>query len=425
MKDIILERLSKMEDLEQRRLLKDIMSGFFSNLTDYQEASNRNLEARIFNEIEDSEKKYNIYFTVCDKNNVDPVDDFLYPVFPEDMEEITFDMNTILEGLRKNVDVRLFTLFMKCDYPTIKKLLLSKKSYPGVIITDEREYRIKVSLEQNPKYFNRIQELYDVFQKNTTPWKTVNHPYSNKFFEVVLTECEGMMGENEEIREIEISLGEYDKYKMPAVVPLWNIRKIGLKCEGFPMPAVDRVNYEHVLSLKKLGTENGYLIDAKEHIIKFIMRMEEKLIIVSPEEKAGIWDVLKVNQYYNDSYQKNEYEMVTNSRKQSFINKFAGKQSAIIRTKGEIARIVNSFEASRYFSLEDIEIRQSKSVNATTYDMNSFITDDIRVGNDKKIMNLKFRTSDYDSFIVHDILSFLVSEVQMYFPEYECEGELI
>lgn len=425
MKDIIYDRLSKMEDLEQRKMLKDIMSGFFSNLTEYQVTANMNLEARIFNEIEDSEMKYNIYFTVCEKNNVDPVDDFLYPVFPDDMDEIKFDMNAILEGLRNNEDVRLFTLFMKCDYPTIKKLLQSNKSYSGVIITDEREYRIKVRLEHNTKYLNRIHELYDVFLKNTIPWKTLNAPYANKFFEVVLTECEGMIGENEEIKEIEFDLEEFEKYKMLGVVPLWNIRKLGLKCEGFPMPAIDRVNYEHVLSLKKLGAENGYLIDAEEHLIKHIMRTEDKLVIVSPEEKAGIWNVLRINQCYNDCYKKNEFEMATNSRKQSFINKFAVRQASIVRTKGEIARIVNSLEASRYFKMEDIEILQSRSLNTTTYDMNSFITDEIRVGNDKKVMSLKFRAIDYDSFIVHDMLSFLVSEVQMYFPEYECEGELI
>ena len=56
MKDIIIDKLSKMEDLEQRKILKDIISGVFLNLIDYQESFNKNLEERIFSEIEDKEK---------------------------------------------------------------------------------------------------------------------------------------------------------------------------------------------------------------------------------------------------------------------------------------------------------------------------------------------------------------------------------
>jgi hypothetical protein len=57
--------------------------------------------------------------------------------------------------------------------------------------------------------------------------------------------------------------------------------------------------------------------------------------------------------------------------------------------------------------------------------MNFFLIDDIRVGNDKKIMKLKFKALNNDSYIREDLLSFIVSEIQMYFSEYECQGELI
>jgi hypothetical protein len=63
MRDLILEKLSKMEDLEQRKMLKDIMSSLFTNLIDYQEEATNNLKERIFSEVEDSEKKYDIYIT--------------------------------------------------------------------------------------------------------------------------------------------------------------------------------------------------------------------------------------------------------------------------------------------------------------------------------------------------------------------------
>lgn len=81
------ERLRKIEDLEQRQLLKDIVSGVFVNLIDYQEDMNRKLEERIFNEMDDIENKYDIYATLLPREDVDPIHDCLFPICPTDIEE--------------------------------------------------------------------------------------------------------------------------------------------------------------------------------------------------------------------------------------------------------------------------------------------------------------------------------------------------
>ncbi|NLP14957.1 MAG: normocyte-binding protein [Clostridium sp.] len=424
MKDTILEKLSKMEDLEQRKILKDIMSGLFSNLIDYQEEAYKNLETRIYNEIEDPERKYDIYTTVCKKSDIDPVDEFLFPFFPEDVAEKKIDMKEILKSIHRKEKMVLFTIFLKCDYSTICTVNPNKR-YKGSIVTDNGKYPISVCLERNQKYVSRIKELYEIFQKNEIPWRTVNSPYMNKFFDVLLVQCESFIDENEEIKEIVFDLEDFEEYKMIDVIPLWNVERLKIKSDGFPMPAIDKVNFEHFISTKKMGSENGYLVDEHEHIIRYIRREEDGLTIVSPEEKTGTWDVLMVSQQKDKNMGNNDMEISNNSRKVSFINKYANRQSLIIRTKGEIARIINSFEVSKKFELCDVEIKPTKNAHCITYDMNFFISDDIRVGNDKKVMVLRFRADTEESFITQDILSFLVSEIQMYFPEYECEGELI
>ena len=181
MKDIIIDKLSKMEDLEQRKILKDIISGVFLNLIDYQESFNKNLEERIFSEIEDKEKRYDVYVTVNNIDNIDPVDDFLYPIISTDLEEKKNDAGKIYEKLIKNEEVCLYTVFMNCDYLKIKEIMRSKKKYTGEIITDNQKYKIKVKLEQNKSYINEIENLYEIFQKNSFCWKTINNPYANKF----------------------------------------------------------------------------------------------------------------------------------------------------------------------------------------------------------------------------------------------------
>ncbi|NLL06825.1 MAG: normocyte-binding protein [Clostridiaceae bacterium] len=424
MKELILEKLSKMEDLEQRKMLKDIMSSLFVNLIDYQENESKRLVERVFSEIEDTEKKYDVYITVCHKNDFDPVSEFLFPFFEEDVLEKKVDMKEIVKGLYNKETLKLFTVFLKCDYKKICKVNQNKR-YKGTLITDFGRYPITVRLVKNEAYTDQIKKLYEVFQKNEIPWRTINNPYTNKFFDIFLDSCDVSLDENEEIKEIVFDLEEYEEYKMIDIIPLWNIKKHWLKTDGFPMPTMDRLNFEHIISIKKFGSESGYLVEESEHIFRYVNRSDGELSIISPEEKAGDWCIVQVSQRKDDTVKNNKYEVASNSRKESFINKFANRQAYVIRTKGEITRVVNSFGYSKYFEMEDVEIRSFSDPNGQTYDMNFFITDDIRVGNDKKFMAIKFKKNAEETFITYDLLSFLVSEVQMYFPEYKCEGVLI
>jgi hypothetical protein len=297
MRDIIIEKLNKMEDLEQRKLLKDIMSGFFINLIDYQETMNRNLEERVFSEIDDVERNYDVYMTVCIRDKVDPVDEFLFPVFREDVEEKKYDMGEIAKKINGKSEVKLATVFMKCSFEQIKKLAGSRRIFRGTLITSKGTYSIIIRMEQNRSYLDEIEKLFGVFQKNCIPWKTINSCYANKFFDIILTGCEQRLDESEEIMEIKFDLEEYEPYKMTDMVLLWNIRRLKLKSDGFPMPALDRVNFEHTISLKKMGLDHGYLVDGNEKVIRYIMRGSEELTIVTPEERAGTWDILKINRF--------------------------------------------------------------------------------------------------------------------------------
>lgn len=425
MKEMMLEKLKSMEDLEQRKLLKDILAGFFSNLIDYQEKMNEELEFKIFCEIEDIEKNYDIYFALCPKDNVDPIDDFLYPVFPEEMEEKKFDLKAIIEQINMDGQARLFTVFFTCSYDELSKLVDAKDTYSGLIITNANKYGIKVRLEPSPKYRQEIEGLYKIFQRNGVPWKTVNSPYNYKFFDVILTECISTIDPKEEIQQIKIDLKELEAYKKTEMVLLWNIERLAIKSSGFPVSAIDRINYEHVIPLKKMGLNNGYLVDDDGDPIRYIKRTRDEIIIVTLFEKSGNWQLLKVTQPGGEGKKGAELGLVSNNRKNSFINKFAHKQAYLIRTKGDVLRIVNSLDTSQYFELTGIEITDMPSKDGITYDLNYFITDDIRVSNDKKIMKLNFKSQGRTGFLTQDLLSFIVSEVQMYFPEYTCEGVLV
>ncbi|MFJ5566399.1 normocyte-binding protein [Lysinibacillus xylanilyticus] len=421
MKELMIERLRKIEDLEQRQLLKDIVSGVFVNLIDYQDEMNKKLEERIFNEIDDVENRFDIYVTLSSKEDVDPIHECLFPMRQADLESKSINFKKMLEAFKNNESVELFTLFLECDSIKIQQLLARQRLFNGKLVTTEGQVEIKVSLSQNTDYLQEINKLYPLFQVNGLPWKTINHPFVYKFFNVNLVNCPPLE-EDVEITEIIVDLEEYEQEKRLNMVPLWNIERHEVKNVGFPIPAIDKVNYEHVLSIRKIGNEHGYLVEADEDNVRYVKRSDNELTIVSPRDKSGVWQLIKIAKMEDEKIGKLYYELVSNRRIEHFIHKFANKYTANVKTKGEITRMINSFEAADSFELVDVEIVDSYSGTSFTHSANTFLTEMIGENNYKKTMLLKFKANEERNFIANDILSFLVSEVQRHFFEYECVG---
>lgn len=415
------ERLRKIEDLEQRQLLKDIVSGVFVNLIDYQDEMNRKLEERVFNEIEDVENRFDIYVTLSSKEDVDPIHQCLFPMRPADLETKVIDTAKLLQSLKNKEQAVLCTLFLECDSIQIQQLLVEKRRFNGTLVTTEGQVEIKVSLSRNSDYLQEIDKLYPIFQINGLPWKTINHPYAYKFLDVNLVDCPPL-NQDTEIIDMIVDLEEYESKKRLDMVPLWNIERHEVKNVGFPIPAIDKINYEHVLSIRKIGNEHGYLVEADEENVRYVKRSDNELTIVSPQDKSGVWQLIKIAKMEDEKIGKLHYELVSNRRIEHFMHKFASKYTANVKTKGEITRMINSFEAAVSVELVDLDIVDSSSREGFTHSANPFLTEMIGENSHKKTMLLKFKAKAKKDFIANDILSFLVSEVQRHFFEYKCVG---
>ncbi|MED4552281.1 normocyte-binding protein [Lysinibacillus capsici] len=421
MKELMYERLRKIEDLEQRQLLKDIVSGVFVNLIDYQDEMNRKLEERVFNEIEDVENRFDIYVTLSSKEDVDPIHQCLFPMRPADLETKVIDTAQLLQSLKNKEQAVLCTLFLECDSIQIQQLLVEKRRFNGTLVTTEGQVEIKVSLSRNSDYLQEIDKLYPIFQINGLPWKTINHPYAYKFLDVNLVNCPPL-NQDTEIIDMIVDLEEYESKKRLDMVPLWNIERHEVKNVGFPIPAIDKINYEHVLSIRKIGNEHGYLVEADEETVRYVKRSDNELTIVSPQDKSGVWQLIKIAKMEDEKIGKLHYELVSNRRIEHFMHKFASKYTANVKTKGEITRMINSFEAAVSVELVDLDIVDSSSRAGFTHSANPFLTEMIGENSQKKTMLLKFKAKAKKDFIANDILSFLVSEVQRHFFEYKCVG---
>ncbi|NFS61776.1 normocyte-binding protein [Clostridium botulinum] len=422
----IYEKLNEINDLNDRVMLKKILNSVFTSLEQHSEDRFNDLEERVFDEIQYLEEEYNVYSTIIDRKHLDVTNEFLFPMIEEDTEEKIYDVKTIIDNLNDNVSSKMFNIFLKCDYSIFKQFISNNSEITGTIETNKKIHKAYFKVKANIEYKEKINTLYKCFINNNIMWKTVNMPYINKIAQIFLTKCEDQIDEEEEIVKINIDFGDYSKYIKYDMVPLWNIKEIKLKCAGFPIPCIDKVNFEHDISIEKEGTNHGYLVNLDEENMDYVTIKKNYITITSKISASSPWLVYKIVNYKEDNAKKDNYEIMSNYKNVNFSNRFLFNNRYVIKTKSEIAKLINSFEASKHLRFRDLKIEELKfDEDKETYDANDFIIDEIREDNIKKSLVLYFEPKNKENYLNNDILSFLVSEIQIIYPEYKCEGRLI
>jgi len=471
-RDIIWDRLGKINDLNDRKLMKDVLLDVLDNIVGYNMRMYKNLEERLNAEIDDHLDDFAIYTSLENATDIDPVSEFLHPMIEGDAS-LTIDLSEMADGLKNGIKQVIATVFLGCKNSEIDRLLSEGKSFNGKLVTDNNSYNLSVKAQCCTKYTKMVDSLYRVFQKNNVPWTTINFPYIYKFVDIVL-DAPVNLGDDEIVKEITVDLGEYDHYKQVNLIPMWNIKHIEMPESSFPMksdktnyelfqtyndflveknpriaPAIEKINYEHFLELEDFGIQNGYLVDASHAECPdylYTMRKYKKvididkndlqedailsknnneLVIITDEDTKKTWPLLQIENISNMKTRNLSFEMFTNKRERGFVGRYAAIKALIVRTKGELSRIAHSYEQSKAIMFQDVEIMDFYDNPIQTTDYNAFVDDNIRRIVDKKVMVLKFKVLGEDDFMAYDKVSFIVSELQTALPEYKCIGEII
>mgnify|MGYP001027949112 FL=1 len=111
-----------------------------------------------------------------------------------------------------------------------------------------------------------------------------------------------------------------------------------------------------------------------------------------------------------------------NERKETFIEKFQRKLEQRVKTKAELSRFIRGFGMENYVIYQDCAIAAQFEKEKETYSMNPFIEDEMRDYQAQKKLTLYFTPGPEETWLQRDVASFLVSEVQRLYPEYECGG---
>lgn len=422
----IYEKLNSIHELEDKIILKKIMTNVFSSLEEYSNEKYKELEERVFSEIEYMEEKYNVYSTIIKRDELDVTNEVFFPMIDKDKEEKKYDIKELLESLKHKDIYELFSIFLKCDYQTFKRFINKASEIEGTITTNKKTHKAYFKITENDEYKQKINNLYKTFVNNNIRWTTANMPYIHKIAKVVLVNYEDSFERDESIIRIDIDFKEYSQYIKYDMVPVWNIKNIKMKCNGFPLPCIDKINYEHSISIDKEGKENGYLVNASDEEIKYITFKDGSISVISQVSDPITWDLYKIVKYKEDKLKKYEYEVMSNYMNINFSNRFSFNNRYMVKSKSEIARLISSFKVSEKLVFKDVIVEELvREEDRKIYDANDFIVDEIREENIKKSLVLYFETIDKDNYLNDDILSFLVGEVQFIYPEYMCEGRLI
>lgn len=433
MKEHWKERVSKIVDSDERRLLRDVLSSAFSNIEDYTNSQLEAIKQRVFEESKVDNNNFDIYTSVVSIDDYDPINDFLFPMDVNDLVDIPFDATVITERSVSGEKPILGKLYFELDYLELSaiKKTLPQRTFKGQLKTNRHNYEIEVSLAPYLGYLNQIEKLYQLHLENKIPWKTVLHPSIHKFMQMQL-ETTIAFDKQEKVEEIIINFEELDVHKQINQIPLWNVVKKPFSNQGFSIPTGDGVYYEHFLPLDDEVREMEYLVDSNAELNGIVnVRLNiDRLVLLSSKDIITNWRLWTIIKPLATDLAIPK--LMSNRKRESFIDNYSMKSGRTIRTVGEIYRIAHLFVSTTSLKLVDHELGaladnkngiNEKNEKNETYPLNLFVKDEIRIEADKKVMKLKFTTDENTPF-TRDIMSFIVAEIALYFPEYRCVGEL-
>ena len=426
MREMIRREIQSISVIEERVAFKNLMERVFLALYDTNEQMYSDLEKRVQDELAYDVNRYLIKTGVIEKRYFDASHHLMSPMDDSDLDKKAYSLADIADVIEKQHEFPLMKVMLRCDFLQIHDILNNHNEFEGILETDKtnQKWNIRVKLRQNKSYLKKIGHLYQLFVKNGIPWQTVNAPYLYKIADVVLSELPEGINLNVEIKKIEINFGKYNKIICHDLIPIWNIQRLVLDSIGFPVPCEDHMNFEHLISIREYGTQHAYLAEDNMEI-RSISQGKEKLSIISSVSEAKKWGIYIIRNSEDSRIDHYTYPIMQNERAETFSEKFHRKWNQSVKTKAELARFIKGFNLEQYVIYLDCEITDQFTEKLETYSMNMFIEDEIRDTRAQKKLLLRFKPGEREPWLQRDIASFLISEVQRIYPEYECRGVIV
>lgn len=417
------------EIFEKEMLGKSLREMFFEMNVEmqerFQEIKNKFLEARI---AENSANEDIFVETVLvKKKNTFKMDGVFFPVVDKiDIFDDSYE------------DIYLENVYLNLDLRKIDEVL--EREFLGWIDVNGDNYEIKVRIVKDERYSDEIRKLHNSFELNGKSWKTINMAHFMRCYKIKLSEYDFEVGRDvlEKIQggkyEITYDFEEIQDKVLRDRELLWNIEKKKIISTIFVRPTKIDVSFEYTINFE----DNEQILVSNhenENILCCYYSGKNKLNIISKKNTGDIWDVFSIKpiekcrkmlEIYgkNDENQENYFHF-TNFRNESFIDKIQ-KKNTNTRSRAFLEKYFLEYEFIKdEIILKDINFTENIEENLNIYDCNESLKNEFQKGySDKKPkLNLFVEIKDFDEYS-EDKVSFLISEIQNNYNEFECRGYL-
>ena len=349
--------------------------------------------------------------------------------------ETFFDMVKAKEDLEENIEnIYLEDVFINLKYYELEEI--KEMIFDGWIKIEENEYLIKVNLEYDERYFNKIKEYYSVFNLNGKEWETLNLSLIKRAFRVKLLEYDFEMNKNilrniiEKKYELNYYFEEYEEKILRNKSIMWNIEEKKILSSVFVRPTQKSMSYEYILNYKD---DENILVKNNENSILFtFVKDENKLSIISKKEKEEIWDIYSVKKV--DKIMKtldSNTICFNNYYENSFLDELIEKYSKAdtMRTESDLRKRFERYDFIKdRMSIAYVTVNKDEKDKMIIYDCNEFMEQDFyRINKKDKIqlnIFIKIKDEKFNDEYIEDYFSFIISSIQKDYYEYEVKGYL-
>lgn len=414
------ERVREIDNLDERRLAKEILLNGLEPAIRMMERKYQVLEQRIYEELEPTGKQYEIVTTIIMKEHYDATNRTLFPIKNMDLLE-----NTLKTNLSTEEEIYLGTVFLKIGEKELESWKHEQQIF--AVRKDETGNNIPftVSIKPARRYLEEIEQMHQTFQDNMIPWKTVHVGYLERFFDVFIDKDIFGEGKNEtsvDLSDLEIQWNKMAGDVVYGMIPLWNVERVSFDSERFKEATIEGIYYEHEINIDDWVETDGYLIEKNKDILE-VRHERKRIVVTSTQEEFHGWKVLHFIQKETICSLDYQEGFLTNRRRDTFLGRFsacAGSSNPM--TKAELFRRIMDLDIRDYIEITGYEICDSLPETSLTGGMNWFIKGGLIPVNCRRILLLHFQPFQPDHYLTDSMINFAVSSLQMDFIEYRLAG---
>ncbi len=399
----IKKHLKDIDDLGERRFAKELLIESLGRVLKWTEGKYDALEQRIQNELDVPWKYFNVFMTIVDKENYDPINSFWFPVCEEDV--------------RRNGRQTCETVYLAAD-EAVCKAFMEQRTLTG--IKEETGQSVCFRIERSRKYQESMEKLYALFTSNHVPWQTVHMGHMERFFDLI------PMGDLPDKPEGVFRYREWDSYIQRGKMLLWNIQKMTVRTGEYRIPCIDEVFYEHNVYLpEERDEEDGYLAEAGDDILS-VRYEKNKILLKTPKETLEDVFIYRLHQKEPEQSIGYHYPILSNCKKDNLSARYSQQTGNFIQTPLELYRRIEEMAGGYRLRILGYEIVDRAEEHYLSGDMNDFTGVRIFSHDNRKILLIRIgkEEGNQEDYLLEAQVRYILSQLQMEFLEYRCMGSV-